>query len=269
MPDITRLLEIMAALRTPKTGCPWDLEQDFSTIAPYTVEEAYEVADAIERKDYADLKDELGDLLLQVVFHAQMAKEESLFTFDDVVEAICDKLIRRHPHVFGDVTERNADGVNTIWQAQKDKEKAARQKDNDADEAPLLLSDVPRGMPALKRAQKIQKKAIRVKFDWEKLDDVFDKLSEEIDELKEAIESRDKAAIHDELGDLLFVGGVLGCWLDIDAEQALHDSNSKFTRRFGHLERALRARGKTFADTDLAEMSDLWVNAKKAEKNAA
>lgn len=123
MPDITRLLEIMAALRTPETGCPWDLEQDFSTIAPYTVEEAYEVADAIERKDYADLKDELGDLLLQVVFHAQMAKEESLFTFDDVVEAICDKLIRRHPHVFGDMTVRNAGSVNAIWQAQKDKEK--------------------------------------------------------------------------------------------------------------------------------------------------
>ncbi len=261
--DIQDLLRIMAALRDPDTGCPWDIEQNFKTIAPYTVEEAYEVADAIDRGEWDDLGEELGDLLLQVVFHAQMAREQALFDFDTVVDGICRKLIHRHPHVFGDITTRDANAVEDIWNAQKSKEKSHK---NTKAEEPLLLDDITRGLPALMRAQKIQKKAIRAKFDWEKLDDVFDKLQEEIGELKDAIKSGKQPHIQDELGDVLFVCGILGCWLKVDAEQALHDSSNKFQRRFNHVERTTRANGKTLQDSTLQELESLWQDAKKQER---
>jgi MazG family protein len=243
----------MQALRTPVTGCPWDLEQDFSTIAPYTIEEAYEVADAIDRGNRAELCDELGDLLLQPVYHAQMASEEGSFTFDDVVEGVVRKMIRRHPHVFGDDQARSAGVAKGFWEANKAKEREALGKPRDG-----VLAGVPLALPGLTRALKLQAKAAKVGFDWPDTAHVYDKISEEVAELRDAPE--DKRA--EELGDLLFVLANLARHYGIDPEAAVRGANAKFERRFAHIEDQLKARGKTPADSDLAEMDGLWDEAK-------
>jgi nucleoside triphosphate diphosphatase len=257
--DISRLIEIMAALRVPDTGCPWDREQTFATIAPYTIEEAYEVADAIARDDLPDLKDELGDLLLQVVYHARMAEEQSAFAFGDVVEAVTSKMIRRHPHVFGTEAERAAGVAPGFW----DDAKAAEKKDRSAGG---ILDDVPVTLPALTRAIKLQNKAAKVGFDWPSLAPVFAKLNEEIVELEDAIattEDRpDRAAIEEEFGDLLFVVANVARHLKLDPEAALRAANDKFTRRFRYIEAQLAKRGSSPDQSDLAEMDALWDEAK-------
>lgn len=258
---IDALLTVMARLRSPEGGCPWDLEQDFRTIAPYTIEEAYEVADAIERGDMASLKDELGDLLFQSVFHAQMAKEEGLFTFGDVAQAIADKMIRRHPHVFGDEDFRSAEEQTAAWEAQKAEERRAKGKDG-------LLDDVPAGLPGLTRAVKLQKRAGRVGFDWPDARSVLDKIAEETEELKEALDDGDRAHIEEEFGDLLFVLANLSRHLDIDPESALRGANEKFIRRFRHIEKTFAARGESLADASLDAMEAVWDEAKKIDKGA-
>jgi len=270
--DIARLLEIMAALRDPETGCPWDIKQDFSTIAPYTIEEACEVADAIARGDMVDLCDELGDLLLQVVFHAQMASEAGHFAFPDVVEAITTKLIRRHPHVFGDRSAGNPGEVKELWEAIKAEEraeKAARKAVGGAAPARTsLLDGVPLALPAQKRAVKLQQKASAVGFDWNDPKAVLAKLREEITEVEEVLDRNDKAALTDEIGDMLFVIANLARHADIDPEAALEGTNRKFMRRFAHIEAALAAEGRDFSETDLTEMDSLWDEAKRQEKPA-
>jgi nucleoside triphosphate diphosphatase len=260
--DIGRLLEIMAALRTPKTGCPWDLAQDFSTIAPYTLEEAYEVADAIARGDLDDLKEELGDLLLQVVFHARMAQEESAFDFGDVVQAITEKLIRRHPHVFGDECSPDARAVEGLWERIKTEEKAARGK---SDQPVGALDGVPVTLPALTRALKLQQKASKVGFDWNDPRAVLAKIREETDEIEAALE-RDAAGAAAEVGDLLFAAVNLARHLRADPEAVLRGTNEKFVRRFAAIERALAAKGKAPAQATLAEMDALWEEAKADER---
>lgn len=258
--EINRLLDIMAALRTPQTGCPWDLEQSFSTIAPYTLEEAYEVADAIARDDLTDLKEELGDLLLQVVFHARMAEEERAFDFGDVVQAITEKLIRRHPHVFGDERSRTPQAVEGLWERIKGEEKAARtggQKES-------ALAGVPVGLPALTRALKLQQKASKVGFDWNDSRAVLRKIREEADEIEAALGDGAEAAAA-EVGDLLFAAVNLARHLHADPESVLRQTNQKFERRFGSIERALAAKGKAPTDASLAEMDALWDEAKAAE----
>jgi len=256
---IDALLEVMARLRSPEGGCPWDLEQDFRTIAPYTIEEAYEVADAIERSDMKGLKEELGDLLFQSVFHAQMAKEEGLFTFGDVAQEIADKMIRRHPHVFGDVDMRSAQEQTDAWEVQKAEERKAKGKDG-------LLDDVPAGLPGLTRAVKLQKRAGRVGFDWPDARSVLDKIAEETEELNEAMDSGDKAHIEEEFGDLLFVLANLSRHLDIDPESALRRANEKFIRRFKHIEKTFAARSESLADASLDEMEAVWDEAKAIDK---
>ncbi len=256
--NITALLDVMARLRSPDGGCPWDLEQNFRTIAPYTVEEAYEVADAIERGDMGALKDELGDLLFQTVFHAQMAKELGLFSFEDVTEAITDKMIRRHPHVFGDEIMRSAEEQTDAWEAQKARERAEKGADS-------LLDDVPAGLPGLTRAVKLQKRAARVGFDWTDAKDVLAKIAEETGELHEAMESKDRDHIEEEYGDLLFALANISRHLDIDPESALRRANAKFIRRFGHIEKTFAARGKSLADASLDEMETVWSEAKKLD----
>ena len=262
--DIGRLLEIMAALRTPKTGCPWDLEQTFATIAPYTLEEAYEVADAIARDDLADLKEELGDLLLQVVFHARMAQEQEAFDFGDVVEAITEKLVRRHPHVFGDKRASNPEeSVKGLWEdikAQERKAKAARGKPLDEG----TLAGVPVALPALTRALKLQAKAGKVGFDWNDPRAVLRKIREEADEIEEALAGSPSAAAG-EVGDLLFAAVNLARHLNADPEAMLRATNRKFERRFAAIEEALAAQGKTPQDATLAEMDALWEEAKAKE----
>ena len=258
---ITALLDVMARLRDPENGCPWDLEQDFATIAPYTIEEAYEVADAIERKDMAGLKEELGDLLFQSVFHAQMAKEKGLFSFGDVAEAIANKMIRRHPHVFGDETMRTAEEQTDAWEKQKAEERAAKGKNG-------LLADVPAGLPGLTRAVKLQKRAARVGFDWKNARDVLDKIAEETEELNDAMNSGDKAHIEEEYGDLLFVLANLSRHLDIDPEAALRGANEKFIRRFNYIETRMKEDGKSLADASLETMEAIWNEAKEIEKSA-
>jgi MazG family protein len=257
--DITRLIEIMAALRDPDTGCPWDQKQTFATIAPYTIEEAYEVADAITRGDLPHLKDELGDLLLQVVYHARMAEEQSAFAFGDVVEAVTSKMIRRHPHVFGTEAERAAGVAPGFW----DDAKAAEKKDRSAGG---ILDDVPVTLPALTRAIKLQNKAAKVGFDWPSLAPVFAKLNEEIVELEDAIattEDRpDRAAIEEEFGDLLFVVANVARHLKLAPEAALRAANDKFTRRFRYIEAQLAKRGSSPDQSNLAEMDALWDEAK-------
>jgi MazG family protein len=250
--SIATLRAIMRALRTPKTGCPWDLEQNFATIAPYTIEEAYEVADAITRDDRKALCDELGDLLLQVVFHAQMAAEEGSFDFDDVVGAICRKMVRRHPHVFGDDRARSAKLAKSFWDDMKAKEKA---------DGHGTLDGVPAALPGLTRAVKLQAKAAKVGFDWPDISHVFDKVAEEIAELKQA---KGKDAL-DEYGDLLFAMANLARHLGIDPEASLRQANAKFERRFAHIEARLKARGSSPAASNLAEMDALWDEAKAAE----
>jgi len=260
--DIGRLLDIMAALRTPKSGCPWDLEQNFATIAPYTIEEAYEVADAIARNDLADLKDELGDLLLQVVFHARMAQEQQAFDFGDVVEAITAKLIRRHPHVFGEAGAQTPRAVEGLWERIKAEEKAARGKPEPAG----ALAGVPVALPALTRALKLQDKASKVGFDWNDPRAVLSKIREEADEIEAALD-RDQAQAQaaGEVGDLLFAAVNLARHLGADPEAVLRQTNQKFERRFAAIERALGARGKKPQDATLAEMDALWDAAKARE----
>ncbi|MEZ5774393.1 MAG: nucleoside triphosphate pyrophosphohydrolase [Hyphomicrobiaceae bacterium] len=282
------LVAIMAALRTPVTGCPWDLEQDFSTIAPYTIEEAYEVADAIERGDRSDLCEELGDLLLQVVYHARMAEEEGAFALADVVDGIARKMVRRHPHVFGDEAARSAGAAKGFWEDIKAKEKAARAArtasttaDAGTSPAASLLAEVPTGLPALTRAVKLQSKAARVGFDWPSLGPVFDKMREELAELEAALGGSPSAAhagidwktaspehreIEAELGDLFFVMANVARHLAIDPEAALRSANAKFARRFAHIERRLAADGRSPAQSDLAEMDRLWDEAKNLER---
>jgi MazG family protein len=254
---IETLLAIMQALRTPVTGCPWDLEQSFETIAPYTIEEAYEVADAIQTGDRKHLCEELGDLLLQPVYHAQMAAEEGAFTFDDVLEGVITKMIRRHPHVFGDEAARSAGVAKGFWEENKAKERAAK------GEAPKrTLDGIPLALPGLTRALKLQAKAAKVGFDWPHVDFVFDKLAEEITELKGA--PPEKRA--EELGDMLFVMANLARHFGIDPEAALRGTNAKFERRFSFIEDQLEAIGKTPSQSNLVEMDNLWNKAKESEK---
>jgi ATP diphosphatase len=269
--DISRLLEIMAALRTPVTGCPWDLEQTFETIVPYTIEEAYEVADAVERGDHADLRDELGDLLLQVVFHARMAQELGRFDFGAVVEAITEKLIRRHPHVFGDARNLSPSEVKALWGEIKTEEKRRRTEARAAVGAAIegprgALSDVPHALPALTRALKLQQKAAKVGFDWSDARAVIAKLREEIDEVEAEIAAGDSKAAGEEVGDLLFALANLARHLDIDPEAALRGTNAKFERRFGHIEARLAAEGRQPPEASLAEMDALWNEAKANER---
>lgn len=279
--EIGRLIEIMAALRTPVTGCPWDLEQSFASISPYTIEEAYEVADAIERQDMVDLKEELGDLLLQVVYHARLAEEEKLFDFADVVHGITTKMIRRHPHVFGDEEARTAGMAKGAWERIKAEEKAEKRNakpNSDSDELVSLLADVPRGLPALTRAIKLQEKAARVGFDWPSLAPVFDKMREEVEELADVALAADPRAaapselpsdmerVTEEYGDLLFVMANVARHLNVDPEAALRAANAKFVRRFRHIEQRLAGSGKPPQQSDLAEMDALWNEAKAREK---
>lgn len=261
--DIEALLRIMARLRSPDGGCPWDLEQNFSTIAPYTIEEAYEVADAIESGDMDELRDELGDLLLQVVFHARMAQEAGSFQFSDVVRAICEKMIRRHPHVFGDEKARAAGEVAGRWEDIKATEKAAKGKPVQAS----LLDDVPLALPALSRAVKLQTRAARVGFDWPSTVEVLDKLNEEMLELShEVAKGGEHDRLEDELGDMLFVYANLARHLKVDPEAALRRANAKFRRRFGRIEEMLSAQGRDPSQSTLEEMDAMWNAAKREER---
>ena len=266
--DISALLDIMARLRTPLTGCPWDLEQNFATIAPYTIEEAYEVADAIARGDLDDLREELGDLLLQVVFHARMAEEEGAFAFADVVEAITRKMIRRHPHVFADPDGRltSAD-VKGAWERIKAEEKAERAARRPPEEVShlSLLSTVKAGQPALTRAMELQRKASTVGFDWNEPRAVLKKIREEASEIEEALDRNDAAELAAETGDLLFAVVNLARHVGADPDQALRGANAKFERRFAHIERSLAAKGRALADASLEEMDALWNEAKREE----
>jgi ATP diphosphatase len=270
--DISRLLEIMAALRTPVTGCPWDLEQNFATIAPYTIEEAYEVVDAITRGDLDDLREELGDLLLQVVFHARMAEEQNAFAFGDVVEAITRKMIRRHPHVFADKDGRlTPSHVKELWEQIKADEKAERaaRRPPQQPEHKSLLSSVKAGQPALTRAMELQRKASTVGFDWNDPRAVLHKIREEADEIEAALDRNDTQELADETGDLLFALVNLARHIGADPETALRGTNAKFERRFGYIERALAAKGRSLEDASLAEMDALWNEAKTVEQAAS
>ncbi len=259
---VARLRAIMRALRDPETGCPWDIAQDFTTIAPYTIEEAYEVADAIDRQDWAELRGELGDLLLQVVYHAQMAEEAGHFGFDDIARGIGDKMVARHPHVFGpDSRDKSAEQQTRDWERVKAAERAQRG-------ASGVLDDVALGLPALMRAVKLQKRAARVGFDWPEAGEVLDKIAEESRELVEARDSLGTDKVAEEFGDLLFVMANLARHLDVDPEAALRDANAKFTRRFRAIEAALAAAGRRPQDSDLAEMDALWNAAKASERKA-
>jgi ATP diphosphatase len=270
--DISRLLEIMAALRTPVTGCPWDLEQDFASIAPYTIEEAYEVVDAITRGDLDDLREELGDLLLQVVFHARMAEEQNAFAFGDVVEAITRKMIRRHPHVFAHKDGRlTPSHVKEAWDRIKAEEKAERaaRRPPEQNEQTSLLSSVKAGQPALTRAMDLQRKASTVGFDWNDPRAVLHKIREEADEIEAALDAGDAEELAAETGDLLFALVNLARHVGADPETALRGTNAKFERRFGYIERALAAKGRSFEGASLAEMDALWNEAKGTEKPAS
>ena len=264
--DIGRLLEIMAALRTPGSGCPWDLEQNFATIAPYTLEEAYEVADAIAREDLSDLREELGDLLLQVVFHSRMAEEQGAFDFGDVVEAITAKLLRRHPHVFGDAKGLSPKAVEHLWERIKTEEKRAKSGVR-SNEKRSALAGVPMALPALTRALKLQQKAAKVGFDWNDPMAVLGKIHEEADEIAAEIAGGDRRKVAAEVGDLLFAVVNLARNLNIDPEAAVRATNLKFGRRFSAIEASLAKRGKTPKDSTLAEMDALW-NAAKAEEHS-
>jgi len=258
---MTRLLAIMARLRDPETGCPWDIEQDFDSIAPYTIEEAYEVADAIARKDYRDLEGELGDLLLQTVYHAQMGAEAGHFDFTSIVKAIADKMVARHPHVFGDENrDKSADQQTADWEKIKAAERASKAQGR-------TLDGVAVNLPALTRAVKLQKRAARVGFDWPQIAQVLDKMQEEAIELVEARETLTQAEVAEEFGDLMFVMANLGRHLQVDPEEALRAANAKFTRRFNAVEDALAEQGKTPSDSTLTEMDQLWDAAKAAEKD--
>ena len=271
-PNIARLIEIMAALRTPGTGCPWDLAQDFTTIAPYTIEEAYEVADAIGRGDFDDLRDELGDLLLQVVFHARMAEEAGRFAFGDVVQAITEKLVRRHPHVFGNAGSLDTEAVNALWDRIKAQEKAERatrraaEPGAAAERSAGALAGVPVTLPALTRALKLQDKAGKVGFDWNDPKAVLAKIREEADEIAAELAAGKAREVREEVGDLLFAVVNLARHLGADPEAALRATNRKFERRFSYIEQALAAAGTTPAQSTLAEMDELWNAAKRDER---
>ena len=257
-----RLLEIMRRLRDPKTGCPWDIEQTFETIAPYTIEEAYEVADAISRKDFKDLEGELGDLLLQSVYHAAIGEEEGHFTFASIANAISDKMISRHPHVFGDENrDKSAEQQTKDWEVQKQLERERRGENG-------ILDGVALGLPALTRALKLQKRAARVGFDWDDPKKVLDKLQEEAKEIVAAKDAQDPDALEDEIGDLLFVAANLARHLDVDPEAALRRSNEKFTRRFSFIETHLQAKSHSIENASLEEMDALWNAAKAHEKRS-
>jgi MazG family protein len=259
--DIHKLIDVMAALRNPQGGCPWDIEQDFSTIAPYTIEEAYEVADAIERGELDELRDELGDLLFQVTFHARMAEEQGLFNFDEVVAAIVEKMIRRHPHVFADEEVADAEEQTRAWEAQKARER--KEKGQHAS----LLDGVTLGLPALSRADKLQRRAARAGFDWPEITPVFDKIHEEIEEVRAELDGDDHQALEGEIGDLLFACTNLARHAGVDPEQALRSANNKFVRRFHHVEQSLAEQGSSLEDADLERMDALWNEAKNNEKS--
>jgi len=269
--DIRRLIDIMAALRTPRSGCPWDLEQSFATIVPYTIEEAYEVADAVARGDRADLREELGDLLLQVAFHARMAEEEGWFDFGDVVETITRKLIRRHPHVFGDARNLSSDGVKALWGRIKAEEKRERAAARAAaglspPTSAAALAGAPLALPALTRAVKLQEKAAKVGFDWNDARGPLAKLREEIDEIEAEIGAGAADKVAGEVGDLLFAIANLARHLGVDPEAALRGANAKFERRFAHIEARLAADGRAPASATLDEMEALWSEAKRREQ---
>jgi MazG family protein len=249
--DIERLLEIMARLRDPEGGCPWDVEQSFETVAPYTIEEAYEVDDAVRRRDFAGLRDELGDLLLQVVFHAQMAREQGRFDFADVVETICDKLERRHPHVFGD-----ARAQTEAWEQHKTRERAR-------DGATSVLDGVPMGLPSLIRARKLMGRAARAGFAWETSAQAADKVAEELEEVRAEIAAGDRARLEAELGDLLIASARLAQQLEVDPETALRKATARFEARLRHVEASLAAEGRGLADADLDELRARWRQAKR------
>jgi len=259
LPSTEQLLAIMQQLRNPNGGCPWDLEQNFSTIAPYTIEEAYEVADAIAKGDMTGLREELGDLLLQVVFHSQMAKEAGLFSFEDVAQSINEKMIRRHPHVFSDADIRDAEAQTKNWETIKAEERKGKEKTR-------VLDDVPTAVPALMRAQKLQSRAARVGFDWPDTRGVIAKIREELAEVEEALASGNAAHTQKEVGDLLFAVVNLARFTATDAETALRDANTKFTRRFEAVEDGVKQSGKDWKATTLDEMEALWVAAKMTEK---
>lgn len=271
--SLTALLDVMAALRTPGSGCPWDLEQTFETIAPYTIEEAYEVSDAIHRGDLGDLKEELGDLLLQVVYHARMAEEQGAFDFADVAQAITEKMIRRHPHVFGSEEERAAGAAPGFWDRIKAEEQRQKISGEGGQAAPRTLDGVPVALPALKRAVKLQSKAAKVGFDWPSLAPVFAKLREELDELEQTLSAEKRlqpdqaAAAEEELGDFLFVVANIARHLKIDPEAALTGANQKFLRRFAFIEDKLATTGRRPAQSNLEEMDALWDEAKSQEKD--
>ncbi|PCI71085.1 MAG: nucleoside triphosphate pyrophosphohydrolase [Gammaproteobacteria bacterium] len=265
--SIEKLIAIMGKLRTPEIGCPWDLEQNYESILPYTIEEVYEVADAIERADFDDLKGELGDLLFQIVFYAQLAKEENRFEFSDVVEGICHKLINRHPHVFDENYEHNIENASDVlkrWEDQKQIEREAKLvKSNSDDIRASLLDDIPKVLPELKRAQKIQTRVAKQGFDWPDVSQVWEKLSEESDEVKQAVKENNQANIEDEIGDLLFVCVNLARHYNLDAEQALRKANQKFEKRFRKVEELANDPISNFS---LEQLEDFWKTAKELTK---
>ena len=258
---INQLLEIMASLRHPETGCPWDIKQTFETIVPYTLEEAYEVADSIERGQMDELKDELGDLMFQVVFYSQLAKEQKLFEFDDVIKAINNKLVRRHPHVFAGEQYENEKTLNEAWEKSKALERDEKAETKQAS----ILEGVAKALPALKRSQKLQKRAAREGFDWPTIEPVFEKIEEEIQEVKQAMQEKDRQAVFEEVGDLLFACVNLARHLKVDAEESLRYGNSKFEKRFSYIEEKLSSEAKTFQQCDLEELESYWQEAKSKE----
>ncbi len=260
--DISRLIEIMAALRNPDGGCPWDLDQDYKSIRNYTIEEAYEVADAIEREDFDDLREELGDLLLQPVFHAQMASEDGRFDFGDVVQSITEKLIRRHPHVFGEQAARDAGGAKARWDDVKEDERAKKAAKREGE--PSVLDDVPMVLPSLARAEKLTRRAAKVGFDWPDVPAVMAKVTEELDELETAATDKQR---HEEMGDLLFAIANLARHLGVDPEAALRDANAKFTRRFHYVEERARADGIAMKDARLERLDGYWNEIRAKDKS--
>ncbi len=263
--DLSRLLEIMAALRNPDGGCPWDLEQDFASISNYTIEEAYEVADAIERKDFSDLREELGDLLLQPIYHAQMASEQGLFDIGDVIFAITEKLIRRHPHVFGEEAARNAGGAKAKWDEVKAEERAKKAARKQS-EATSLLDDVPNVLPALARAEKLSRRAASVQFDWPDWRETLAKVREELEEVQAAAEASAKEKVQEEVGDLLFAAANLARKLGIEPEAALRDANAKFTRRFRYVEQRARQDAVPLGEAGLERLDGYWNEIRGRER---
>ncbi len=263
MAGIDELLKVMTRLRDPNGGCPWDLEQDFASLAPYAIEEAFEVQDAIARGDMDNFREELGDLLLQVVFQSEMARQQNLFTFDDVARGIADKMVSRHPHVFGETTAKDAEAVLAQWDDIKQRERGLKSLPQNS-----ILDEVPVNFPALMRAQKLQKKASKVGFDWPDAQQVFDKIEEEIIELKQEIKANSSSKIEEEFGDLLFAFVNLGRKLGVDCETALTKCNQKFYRRFNGIEREVKAQSKDMKDCTLEELEAIWVAQKNKEKAA-